>query len=169
MKKYEFVPGDEIIIAPGRTLKRIRALVTIAAFGITPGTTGGYIEGEANLAQVYGNAWVSGNARVYGNAWVSGDAQVYGDARVYGNARVYGDAQVSPVHVGGLRWPITIADTQMVIGCQAHDITRWWRFSDAQIAAMDSDALDFWKAHKVALKAVCDATGRPLAKATGAA
>lgn len=25
-KKYEFVPGDEITIAPGRTVKRIRAL-----------------------------------------------------------------------------------------------------------------------------------------------
>jgi hypothetical protein len=24
--KYEFVPGDEITIAPGRTVKRIRAL-----------------------------------------------------------------------------------------------------------------------------------------------
>jgi hypothetical protein len=25
--KYEFVPGDEITIAPGRTIKRIRSLV----------------------------------------------------------------------------------------------------------------------------------------------
>ena len=32
MNKYEFVPGDEITIAPGRTAKRIRALVTIAAY-----------------------------------------------------------------------------------------------------------------------------------------
>ena len=95
MKKYEFVPGDEIVIAPGRTLKRIRALVAIAAFGITPGTTGGYIESEANLAQVYGDAQVSGNAWVSGNALVYGNAQVSGNAQVYGNAWVFGDAQVS--------------------------------------------------------------------------
>ena len=112
-KKYEFVPGDEITIAPGRTVKRIRALVAISVLGVTPGTLGGYIESEKNLAQVYGDAWVSGNAQVYGDAQVSGDARVYGNARVsgnalvygsarvygsalvYGNARVYGDAQVS--------------------------------------------------------------------------
>ena len=108
--KYEFVPGDEKVIAFGRTLKRIRALVTLSYF-VSPGSLGGYIESESCLsasgdawvygnahvsgnAQVYGNARVSGNARVYGDAWVSGNAQVYGDAQVYGNARVSGDARV---------------------------------------------------------------------------
>ena len=93
-KKYEFVPGDEIVIAPGRTVKRIRALVAIAALGIAPGDTGGYIESEKNLSQVYGNAWVFGDARVFGDALVFGDARVYGDAWVYGDAQVYGNAQV---------------------------------------------------------------------------
>ena len=41
-KKYEFVPSDEITIAPGRTVKRIRALVAISVLGVTPGTLGGY-------------------------------------------------------------------------------------------------------------------------------
>ena len=54
-KRYEFVPGDEITIAPGRTIKRIRALVAIAALGLSPGDCGGYIESETNLSQV-GNA-----------------------------------------------------------------------------------------------------------------
>ena len=66
-KHFEFVPGDEKVIAPGRTVKRIRALVAIAALGITPGTTGGYVEKPENLS---GNAWVSGDARVSGNAEV---------------------------------------------------------------------------------------------------
>ena len=110
--KYEFVPGDEIIISPGRTLKRIRALVAISYFA-APGTLGGYVECEKNLLQVSGDAWVygnarvsgdaqvSGNAQVYGKAWVSGKAQVSGDAQVYGkawvsgNAQVYGNARVS--------------------------------------------------------------------------
>ena len=63
-KKYEFVEGDTITIAPGRTAKRIRALVAIAATTFTPavaaGDLGGYIESEDNLTpQVSGNAWVS--------------------------------------------------------------------------------------------------------------
>ena len=69
-KKYEFVPGDEITIAPGRTVKRIRALVAIAAFGVAVGDLGGYVEKESNLTQVSGNAWV------YGDAWVSTDKKI---------------------------------------------------------------------------------------------
>ena len=109
--KYEFVPGDTITIAPGRTLKRIRALATIAVAGVAPGNLGGYVESETNLAQVSGDAWVSGNAWVYGNArvcgnaHVSGDAQVYGNARVCGNAHVCGNAQVyGDAQVSGDAW-----------------------------------------------------------------
>ena len=91
-KHFEFVPGDEKVIAPGRTVKRIRALVAIAALGITPGTTGGYVEKPENLS---GNAWVYDDALVYDDAWVCGNALVYGDARVSGNAWVSGDARVS--------------------------------------------------------------------------
>ena len=80
--KYEFVPGDAIVIAPGRMLRRIRALVAIAAFGVCPRDLGGYIEKEDCL-EVSGNAWVSGNARVSGNAWVSGNAQVYGTGLIF--------------------------------------------------------------------------------------
>ena len=69
-KRYEFVPGDEITIAPGRTVKRIRALVAIAAFAVLPGDAGGYIENENNLSQVSGDAWVHDDAQVYGDARV---------------------------------------------------------------------------------------------------
>ena len=92
-KKYELT--DETMVVGGVTLHRIRALVAIAAIGVAAGDLGGWIEREENLEQVFGNAWVSGDAQVYGYARVYGDAQVYGDARVYGNARVYGYAQVS--------------------------------------------------------------------------
>ena len=103
MKRFEFVEGDEIVIAPGRTVKRIRALVEMVALGVASGDLGGYIEKES---QVYGNAWVYdsaqvsgsamvyGSARVYGSAQVSGSALVSGSARVYDSARVYGDALV---------------------------------------------------------------------------
>ena len=67
-RKYEFVEGDTKIIAPGRTVKRIRALVSIDARFVAVGDIGGYIESELNLSQVSGNAWVSGDAQVFGNA-----------------------------------------------------------------------------------------------------
>ena len=198
--KYEFVPGDTITIAPGRTLKRIRALATIAVAGVAPGNLGGYVESETNLAQVYGDAQVSGNAQVYGdawvygdaqvsgnarvsgnawvygdaqvsgnarvtgdaqvsgNAWVSGDARVYGNARVTGDAQVYGNAQVSPICVTGLKYPVTIIDQRMMIGCEFHLISEWREFDDRRIAQMDGlSASRFWRTHRKTLLAICDA------------
>ena len=74
-RKYEFVPGDEITIAPGRTVKRIRALVAISYF-VAAGSLGGYIENEKCLSSD-GNAWVYGNAQVSGDAWVSGNGLIF--------------------------------------------------------------------------------------------
>ena len=139
-KRWEFIPGDEITIAPGRTVKRIRALVAIDGFGVSPGDLGGYVESETNLAQVSGNAWVSGNAQVYGNArvygdaWVYGNAQVYGDARVYGNAWVSGDARVSGMNITAVRsdgYTFTVAPTpegaRIIAGC------RYFTFDEARL------------------------------------
>ena len=82
--KYEFVAGDEITIAPGRTLKRIRALVSISYF-VSTGALGGYIESEKCL-DVSGNAWVYGNAQVSGNGlifWASKVGRENGTLTVY--------------------------------------------------------------------------------------
>ena len=82
--KYEFVPGDEKVIAPGRTVKRIRALVAISYF-CSAGSLGGYIESEKSL-DTSGNAWVSGDAQVYGNAlivWFSHVGSENGTLTVY--------------------------------------------------------------------------------------
>ena len=63
---FEFVPGDEKIVAPGIVAKRIRALVAIPALlwaaSVQPGDLGGYIAVSKNL--VSSNAWVYGDARV---------------------------------------------------------------------------------------------------------
>ena len=98
-KKYEFVEGDEIVIAPGRTVKRIRALVAISYF-CSAGSLGGYIESEKSLDQS-GDAWVSGNAQVYGNA------RVYGDAWVSGNGLI-----VWFSHVGSENGTLTAYNTK---------------------------------------------------------
>ena len=64
--KYEFT--GETKVESGVTLRRIRA---VTAFGaIAAGAVGGWIEKEANLDRVSGDAWV------YGNAQVSGDADL---------------------------------------------------------------------------------------------
>jgi len=62
--------------------------------------------------------------------------------------------------IAGLCWLITINDSQMTIGCQSHDLRKWWKYSDATIAKMDPAALAFWHANKDMLKAICAATGR---------
>lgn len=76
--KYEFTGETKEYY--GTTLKRIRALVTIAGV-VTAGECGGWIESEKNLSQE-GNAWVSGEARVSGDAWVSGNASIFWASKV---------------------------------------------------------------------------------------
>lgn len=66
-KKYEFT-GETKTDAFGRTVKQIRALVDIAAFGVNVGDIGGWIASEKNLSHS-GNAWVYGDACVSGDAW----------------------------------------------------------------------------------------------------
>ncbi len=102
-QKYEFTGETKEWM--GRTLHRIRAVRDIAALGIVAGMLGGWIESEGNLSQVYGDAWVYGNAQVSGDAWVYGNAQVSGNAWVYGNAQVSGNAQVyGDARVSGNAW-----------------------------------------------------------------
>ena len=139
MKKFELTTDTVLFL--GKTLYRIKALVSFGS--IEAGELGGFVEKEENLAQVSGNAWVSGDAQVSGNARVSGDAQVSG------NARVSGDARVSPVVITGLNYVITITDKHIKIGCEFHLITEWKKFSDKRILEMDGkSALTFWKNHK---------------------
>ena len=136
IKKYELLQDDTVTDFMGRKLFRIRALKTIVGV-VMAGALGGYVQSEENLAQVSGNAWV------------------------YGNAQVYGNARVSPIHIQALTWPVTIADTQMVIGCQAHTLAEWDAFGDREIIAMDGrEALRFWQAHKVLLLGLARANGR---------
>ena len=46
------------------------------------------------------------------------------------------------------KWPITYTAEVIQIGCQQHSIEAWRNFSDDEIAAMDSDALAFWRKWK---------------------
>jgi hypothetical protein len=112
----------------GTTLFRIE--LTIDCKWGKVGDKGGFIEKEEN---VYGDAWVSGNARVSGDAqvsgdaWVSGNARVSGDAQVSGNAWVSGDAwKKSPLQIqGSVHFVCETKIGFLKIGCIEHKTDFW--------------------------------------------
>ena len=71
MDKHFELTDKFIINAFGIKLLQIKCTRKIKHADV--GDLGGYIEKEDNL---YGDAWVSGNAQVYGDAKVSGNAKV---------------------------------------------------------------------------------------------
>ena len=92
---------DETTQHFGRTLHRIER--------ISNGEKGGFIEYERNLAQVSGNAWVSGNAHVYGNARVSGGKHI-----------------APPLYIQGSKHSITVNTVDIInIGCHSHTLIYW--------------------------------------------
>ena len=165
-RKYKLT--DESLGFGDKTLYRIMA---VRDFGLVKsGDLGGYIESDGNLLYS-GNAWVSGDAQVYGsarvsgNAWVSGDARVSGnawvsgDARVYGNALVSGDARVSEynaINIVNLRWPVTITDNHIQIGCELKTINTWAALKTTWIKNHYSDQLIWWNKYKDAILLLAD-------------
>jgi hypothetical protein len=51
-------------------------------------------------------------------------------------------------------WPVTYTATHMQIGCQFHELERWWAFTDEQIGRMDSSALAWWQKWKPVLQTI---------------
>lgn len=51
-------------------------------------------------------------------------------------------------------WPVTYTATHMQIGCQFHELERWWSFTDEQIGRMDSSALAWWSKWKPVLHTI---------------
>lgn len=49
-------------------------------------------------------------------------------------------------------WEIAFTRDTMAIGCKQHPIEDWWKFSDAQISAMDPNALAWWQVWKPILQ-----------------
>jgi len=62
-----------------------------------------------------------------------------------------------PLSLCGLHWPVYVSDTRMQIGCQLHTHDEWTNFTDTHIDGMHPYALSFWKAHRTALLALCEA------------
>ena len=73
-KKYKLLKSDKCSFS-GKPLYQIQAVVSFEM--IVKGEKGGFIEKESNLSH-NGTAWVSRTAQVFDNAWVSGNARVSG-------------------------------------------------------------------------------------------
>jgi len=72
----------------------------------------------------------------------------------------------APLQLYGLRWPVTILDAHMEIGCETHRLCEWEAFDNAAIAAMDGrDALKFWGAYKDVLLGMARGDGRDFSPA----
>jgi len=54
-----------------------------------------------------------------------------------------------------MHWTVYITTEHIRIGCQAHSLKAWKGFSDDEISAMDSKALDFWKENKSMIISLC--------------
>ena len=64
-------------------------------------------------------------------------------------AKIFGEViKKPPLQISGFKWWITITEKHIQIGCQVHEATKWFKFSDQEISAMHSDALVWWKGHK---------------------
>jgi len=55
-------------------------------------------------------------------------------------------------------WPVSYTASVIQIGCQRHDISEWWSFSDESISGMDHSALTWWRVWKPIIKAIIDAS-----------
>ena len=53
-------------------------------------------------------------------------------------------------------WTVYITTGHIRIGCQSHTLEKWKNFTDDQISAMDSKALDFWKENKDLIIGLCE-------------
>lgn len=62
----------------------------------------------------------------------------------------------APLSLINLHWNVLITGQYMRIGCQHHTHEQWAAFSDDDISAMASEALDFWRRWKIPLLALCE-------------
>ena len=161
---YEFT--GETIESYGHTLRQIRATSARPKYGIDVGDIGGWIEKESNFPQD-STGWIYPQAKVCGLAEMHGGEMHGGEMRggtMWGGEMHGGEMSKDAIFIAGLRWLIFINNNQMTIGCQSHDLKKWWKYCDATIAKMDQHALEFWHANKPMLQALCAATGRPSGK-----
>ena len=85
-----------------------------------------------------------------------GTANLYG-ANLYG-AELNGEILTeTPISILNLTWHILITSQYLTIGCQRHTHEEWEKFTDDEIAKMESRASEFWKVNKSWILGACKA------------
>ena len=54
------------------------------------------------------------------------------------------------------KYTVVICQDRLQIGCKNFSQSEWFNFSDDEITEMDSEALDWWCAHKQHVKTWCE-------------
>jgi hypothetical protein len=170
MTRYTLTDNKKTLY--GIELTQIKAAIDLPQFNVKAGDLGGWIEKETNFPE-FSKGWIFTNAIVMHGGVMHGGVMRGGvmhggemRAGVMWGGVMWGGVMWGGVHkkdsifITGLRWPILINDDQITIGCQSWPILKWWKFKDATIAKMDTDALEFWNIYRPILKAMCDNTGR---------
>lgn len=67
------------------------------------------------------------------------------------------DLSEADLRIYGQPWELTVYPSVIAIGCERHTVAKWAGFSDAQIGAMDSRALTWWRQWKNVILAVVEA------------
>lgn len=132
-KKYVLLTSETIKIG-GATLYRIKAIRDIRLITdsiVSAGTTGGYVQSEANLSQD-GNCWLADDAKAYGKSRITDNALLCDDAEASGRSQVNHDSLMcnntkvrdcgrvyGTAHIGGctvIEGVATIGGNAVVIG-----------------------------------------------------
>jgi len=130
--------------AKGNTIKATVEAAVSARADIAP----------ANLASAYlAYAYLAGANLARANL-----ADAYLAGAKWRNGIVINRVQLQ---LDGLRYPVTILDAHIQIGCELHTVPDWAAFDDERIVKMDGKtALTFWRAHKAAILALATSDGR---------
>ena len=54
------------------------------------------------------------------------------------------------------RWVVTYSALEMNIGCESHEIEKWWAFTDDEIKKMAPNELEWWRKWKPVLKQIIE-------------
>lgn len=119
MKKYEFTGATKTEMYDGKeiALKQIRAMRDITQHGITSGTLGGWLSGDATLSQE-GDSWVSGHSHIYGESEIAGNVFI-DQSNVY-ESFIDGNGKIKSSHIFSSVFKKT--EFQKVDGCVLNDI-----------------------------------------------
>ena len=71
-----------------------------------------------------------------------------------GVLRWNGEPAKNLLSLNGLHWPVATDGVRIQIGCQNHTVEQWRDFTEEEIIAMDSRALEFWTEYKPMIMAL---------------